>query len=169
MSETPLAIDPPRTDAVAYWNKHLYRFPRYVDLYEEEVVDGEFMNEVDPYLADESYLTATVVEDPRALTGTPANDPDPVPEEAKTPEAEQPAGVRVKWVRASDLIADVGARATGRGIDFTAALTERLTGRNRGTVDPEASHDRPNLEPVNPYADRDYRAKTPAPPETIGL
>ncbi len=154
-----------------------YRFPPHLALEDTEVVEGELMYEIEPHIAGGSedwYVYATVVEDPRELAGGehPA-EPAP-PEDVQGPEAEQPVGVRVKWQRPTELFAEYGAKATGRGMDYAAAMYERMRDRIsefRDGVDPDAlgivSRPGPEFERPNPYANHDYRAQTPAPPEVI--
>ena len=59
-------------------------------------------------------------------------------------------------------------------MDFAAAMYERMRDRLtrlREGIDPDAlgivSRPEPEFERPNPYLSHDYRAQTPAPPETI--
>lgn len=168
-----------QTDALAYWQRSPYRFPEHLELY-DDAVEGELIEEVE--LAgpgrEHPYLFGTVVEDPRTRAlgpGARAGGDDPsIPDDVTGPTQEKPAGVRVAWKRPTELIADAGAKATGRGMDRWAALMERATGRHHldGAAleqddEPAQARRGPYLEPVDPFRNHDYRAQTPAPPETI--
>ena len=166
-----------RQDSLALARFNPYRFPPHLSLEEMEVVEGEIIYEVEPHTAggrEDWYVYATVAEDPRELaSGEHPVDAVP-PEDVPGPEAERPVGVRVKWQRPTELFAEYGAIATGRGMDFAAAMYERMRDRLtrlREGIDPDAlgivSRPEPEFERPNPYLSHDYRAQTPAPPETI--
>lgn len=170
-----------RADALEYWQRSPYRMPQHLTLF-DDVVEGELLEEIELAgpIREDPYLIGTVVDDPRTRpralgpdVEAGAEDPS-MPEDVAGPEHEEPAGVRVAWKRPTELIADAGAKATGRGMDLCAELAERLTGRHHPDStdleqdpDPTTGRRDPYLAPVDPFRNHDYRAQTPAPPETI--
>jgi len=164
------SYDPVRSDVLTSWRFNPYRFPPRLVLSDFEVVEGEFVYDVERWSGrrEGPYLDTTAVEDPRELlTETSMAEDAPESEEVAGPKPEKPVGVRVQWKRASDLMADAGAKVSGWGLDFTTALAERATGRTAQPVEESSSPASVRLAPANRYARPDYRAKTPVPPETI--
>ncbi len=150
-----------RQDSLDLARFNPYRFPPHLALEEMEVVEGEIIYEVEPHTAggrEDWYVYATVAEDPRELAAgeSPVDTP---PEDVPGPEAERPVGVRVKWQRPTELFAEYGAIATGRGMDFAAAMYERmrdrLTGIGEGIDKAPAQHapaHRPERSSARPQA-----------------
>lgn len=166
----PARTDPARTRGLASWRFYPYRFPPHLVLTEYETIEGEFIYDQEPWAGrrDDTYLEATAVDDPRELEpGQTVDATDLAPEDVEGPESEKPAGVRVQWKRPTELMAEAGAKVSGWGLDYTAALAERATGRTSQQVEAASTSEPVHLARANRYGNPGYRAKTPVPPETI--
>lgn len=149
-----------------------YHFPPHLDLYaEEQVIEAELIEdtEVARYRpAPEVIIDAEVVEDPAELEAGAdlgsAEVPVPPPD-VETQKPELPEGVRVAWKRPTELFAEVGARVSARGMDFTAALSERVTGRS-GQVPQTPREGGWRLAPMNPFGQEPLHRSMPE-PDTI--
>ncbi|QIM18689.1 hypothetical protein G7066_08840 [Leucobacter coleopterorum] len=178
MTHTKTSPNLPHSDALEPWHLNSYQLPPHLELVDTEVVEGEFIYDVEPRTIGrrtEWFIYATLVEDAPAQnvreleSSVEISDETPLPlEDASVPESERPVGVRVQWKRPTELFAEFGAYAAGKGMDFTAALSERLVKR-ASTPNKQSAPTQPTFERLNPYANHDYRAHTPASPETIHL
>lgn len=146
-----------------------YRFPPYLDLYaEEEVIEAELIEDTELTRhtpSPEFIYDAEVVEDALELEGCfdPRVTDDPA--DIVGPEPEKPTGVRVAWKRPTDLFAEAGTRVTARGMDLTAALSERARGKV-GEFHQEMREGTWHLAPMNPFG-QDAPHRSMPEPETI--
>lgn len=178
---TPIdnALDRTRSNELALPQFTPYRIPPHLMLVDTDVVEGEFIYDVQPRTVggrEEWFIYATLVEDaPSRETQALESCSEPVdesaapPDDVHPPKSERPVGVRVQWKRPTELFAELGAYAAAKGMDFTAALSERLINREPNTSTEYPKLRKPQFERLNPYANHDYRAQTPASPETIHL
>lgn len=164
----PARNDPAHARDLTSWRFYPYRFPPHLVLTDFETVEGEFVYDVEPWAGgrEDPYLEATLVDDPRELDPGQTID-EPAPDDVEGPNPEKPAGVRVQWKRPTELMAEAGAKVSGWGLDYTAALAERATGRTSQPVEAASSPEPVRFARANRYGNPDYRAQTPVPPETI--